>query len=162
MKRSALTAALVMGVALLCGMTAAPALAQMTGEVAIMADEHQKPVTDAAYIPDEFDIAIDGEFFFRIRTSAAGYTAAERARIAETRLVHIISFAPTVPEAVHISAIRGKPTIYVGNVRLITVYPNDVEATGAASMHQLASIWADQLAASLRKVAPWPAVHDSQ
>ncbi|GEM_PF-7056859 len=133
-----------------------PAAAQ--DDVVILGDEGAKPVTDAAYIPDVFDIGVDGEMFFRIRNSAAGFTAAERARIINARLVHIVSFAPVDPASVNIRTIRGKPTIYVGNVRLVTVYPSDVQGAEAGSMAALARIWADSTACCLERVATWPNV----
>ncbi|MFW5868686.1 MAG: hypothetical protein ACOCX2_12765 [Armatimonadota bacterium] len=132
--------------------------AMMEGEVKILAGEDEKPTTNAKHVPDVFDIGINGELFFRIRAQAAGFSPAERARIVNTRIVHIISFAPLDPDSVHIKPVRGKPTIYVGDVRLITVYPGDVEATGATSMEQLANLWAASTACCLGNVAPWSRV----
>lgn len=137
-------------------------MAQPKNEVKILGGENEKPVTMAREMPEEYDIAIDGELLFRIRTSAAGFTAAERMRIIHARLVHIISFGPIAPETVHIVSVRGKPTIYVGNVRLVTVYPSDVEATDAASMKQLATWWAASVASSLHRVAPRPVVAEAE
>ena len=74
----------------------------------------------------EADIAIGDQLFFRIRTSAAGFRVVERERIINERLVNIISDGAPAP--VTISPIRGKPTIYVDGVQLVTVYPRDVEA----------------------------------
>ncbi|MFW5867325.1 MAG: hypothetical protein ACOCX2_05885 [Armatimonadota bacterium] len=158
MKHLAWAGAFAVAMAVVFGMMAQPAVAQVQNEVKIMAGEDEKPATDAAHVPDVFDIGINGELFFRIRTSAAGFTAAERASIVNTRIVHIISYAPVHPGAVHIAPVRGKPTIYVGDVRLITVYPNDVEAAGAESMEHLASIWAAATACCLQNYAPWTAV----
>ena len=148
--------AALVALALLVACSIMPVAAQ--NEVVILGDEADKPVTDAEYIPEVFDIGIDGEMFFRIRNSAAGFTAAERARIINARIVHILSFAPVDPASVHVEAIRGKPTIYVGNVRLVTVYPNDVEATEAGSMWDLARLWAASTSCCLERVATWPNV----
>lgn len=154
-----MTMALVgLAVVVVCGAMAQPATAQVENEVKIMAGEDEKPPDEAKFVPDVFDIGVDGEIFFRIRTSAAGFSAAQRAAIVNTRIVHIISYVPLTPGAVHIQHVRGKPTIYVGSVRLVTVYPGDVEATGAASMQQLATIWAASTACCLRNVAPWARV----
>lgn len=162
MKRLTMVAMLALAAVVVFGMMTQPAMAQVEGEVKILAGEDEKPVTDAKYVPDVFDIGINGEMFFRIRAEAAGFSAAERARIVNTRLVYIISYAPIDPESVHIEPVRGKPTIYVGNVRLITVYPSDVEATGARSMEHLANIWAASTACCLRALAPWQRIEAQQ
>jgi len=158
MKRLMTAALVALAMAVVCGALAQPAMAQMENEVKIMAGEGEKPPEDAKFVPDVFDIGVDGELFFRIRANAAGFSAAQRAAIVNTRIVHIISYAPVTPGAVRVEAVRGKPTIYVGNVRLITVYPSDVEATGAGSMRQLANIWAASTACCLRNIAPWARV----
>jgi hypothetical protein len=162
MKRFTMVTCGVLAMAVVCGMLAQPALAEVEGEVKILAGEDEKPAADAKFVPDVFDIGIDGELFFRIRASAAGFSAHQRARIVNTRLVHIISFAPLDPAAVHVSPVRGKPTVYVGNVRLITVYPSDVEATGAQSMQHLANVWAASTACCLRNIAPWARIEAEQ
>lgn len=162
MKRFAMVAVFAMGVALLCGVMVQPAMAEDAGEVKILAGEDEKPVTDANYVPDVFEIGINGEMFFRIRAQAAGFSPAERARIVNTRLVHIISFSPFDIHAVRVEPVRGKPTIYVGDVRLITVYPSDVEATGAESMEQLASVWAAATACCLQRIVPASRVEGEQ
>ncbi len=148
---TALCAALLLAVA-------PNATAQLAGEVTILADDDLKPVTMARTVPESFEIGLDGRVFFAIQTSAAGYTAAERARIVNMRIVHIISYADLGPSAVRIVAIRGKPTIYVDRVRLVTVYPNDVEAAGAGCMWQLAEEWAASLVEGLPAVAPWHSI----
>jgi len=148
------TGALI-ALAVLVAISVMPAMAQVEDEVKILAGEDEKPVTDAKHVPEVFDIGIAGEVFFRIRAEAAGFSAAERARIVNTRIVYAISYAPIDPVSVVIEPVRGKPTIYVGNVRLVTVYPSDVAATGATSMEQLANLWGASVAASLERLAPW-------
>lgn len=137
---------------------APPAGAQMPNEVKIYAGENEKPVTLARIVPDEYEIGVGGTMFLRIRGGAAGFSAAERARIVNTRLTYILSYGDLDPDAVQIIPVRGKPTIYVGNVRLITVYPCDAEAAGASSMEELATIWAAATACCLREIAPWARV----
>ncbi len=147
--------AALIALAVLVACSVMPAMAQVQDEVKILAGEDEKPVTEAKYVPDVFDIGMAGEVFFRIRAEAAGFSAAERARIVNARIVYAISYAPLDPMSVHVEPVRGKPTIYVGDVRLITVYPSDVEATGATSMEQLANLWGVSVAASLERLAPW-------
>lgn len=129
-------------------------------EVKILAGDEVKPVTDARHVPEVFEIGVSGELFFRIRADAAGFSAAERARIVETRIVHAISYSDICPESVHVRDVRGKPTIYIGNVRLVTVYPSDVAAAGAKSMNELARQWAESTACCLHRIAPWSRFED--
>ncbi len=131
-------------------------------EIKILAGEDEKPTTTAKYVPDVFEIGLDGELLFRIRSDAAGFSAAQRARIIDTRLVHAISYGNLDPDAVRIEPVRGKPTVYIGNLRLVTVYPGDVEAAGADSMQHLATIWAASTACCLRELAPWARVAETQ
>ena len=102
--------------------------------------------------PLEADIAIDGVLFLRLRTPAAGFRVVEREKIINDRLIEILSYHDPAP--VTISAIRGKPTIWVDGVKLVTVYPRDVEANNAKSMMGLAKIWGQNVADGLVKV--WP------
>jgi hypothetical protein len=102
--------------------------------------------------PTEADIAINNFLFFRIRTPAAGFRVVEREKIINQRLVELLS--DRVPGPVTISPIRGKPTIYVNGAKFVTVYPRDVEANKARSMHKLAGIWAERLREGLPKIMP--------
>jgi len=154
--RTRLTGLAVLGALVTCALVWAPQVqAQLANEVKILGGEDEKPVTLAKETPETFEIGVGGVTFFRIRASAAGFTPAERARIVDARLVHIISYAELDSESVSIVPVRGKPTIYVGNVRLVTVYPSDVEAAGGESMDQLAGWWAASVACCLKAVAPW-------
>lgn len=146
---------LVFAAAVICGVIFVSQAMAQKEEIKILAGEDEKPVTNARQVPDVFDIGIGGELFFRIRTSAAGFTAAERARIVDARLVYAISHGSLDPESVSIKPVRGKPTIYVDNIRLVTVYPSDVKAAGARSMQELARSWAASTACCLERVAPW-------
>lgn len=162
MRRFTMVVMVALAVAVAFGMLTQPVMAQVDNEVKILAGEDEKPVVDAKALPDVFDIGINGELFFRIRADAVGFSAAQRARIVNTRIVHIISYEPVGADAVHVEPVRGQPTVYVDNVRLITVYPSDVEATGAQSAQQLANIWAASTACCLRNLAPWSRVAEAQ
>jgi len=103
--------------------------------------------------PTQADIALDNYLFFRLRTPAAGYTVAARDTLINQRIIDI--FATGEPGPVTICDIRGKPTIYVNGIKLVTVYPRDAEAAGnGICTQQLAKAWADRIEAGLRKV--WP------
>jgi len=161
MTRARLLGIVALGALAVCAMVWAPqADAQLQNEVKIYGGEDEKPVTNAQVVPDEFEIGVGGLMMFRIRADAAGFTAAERARIVDARMVHILSYGDLDPGAVRIVPVRGKPTIYVGDVRLITIYPSDVEAVGADSMRQLAGWWAASVACCLKSVAPWMRVKE--
>lgn len=162
MAHTRLTGMMMLGALVVCAVIWAPqAQAQLQNEVKVYGGADEKPVTNAQVIPDEFEIGVGGLNFFRIRTAAAGFSAAERARIVDARIVHILSYGELDPEDVHIVPVRGKPTIYVGDVRLVTVYPSDVEAAGADSMEQLAGWWAASVACCLKSVAPWMHVKET-
>jgi hypothetical protein len=142
-----------------CGLVWAPtADAQPANEVKIYAGEDEKPASEARIMPDDYEVGVNGLTFLRIRSGAAGFTVAERGRTVDTRLTYIISYEDYSPDAVRIVPVRGKPTIYVGKVRLITVYPSDAAVAGAASMQELAETWAAAIAGSLREVVPWARV----
>ncbi len=161
MTRARLMSIAALGALVACAAMWAPqADAQLQNEVKIYGGEDEKPVTNAQVVPDEFDVGVGGLVMFRIRADAAGFTAAERARIVDARMVHILSYGDLDAEAVQVVPVRGKPTVYVGDVRLVTIYPSDVEAVGAASMQQLASWWAASVACCLKSVAPWMRVKE--
>lgn len=108
---------------------------------------------EARYVPPkQMDIAIGNYKFFDILTPAAGYTVEQRQRLINQRLIEI--FAAGRPGPVTISPIRGKPTIFVNGIKLVTVYPRDVQAAKAKCAQALAAKWAARIAAGLPKV--WP------
>ncbi len=103
--------------------------------------------------PTTMDIALGNYKFFDIRTAAAGYTVDQRQKLVNERLIDI--FAAGQPKPVTVSAIRGKPTIFVNGIKLITVYPRDAEAAGGGiCINQLAATWAKRVEEGLPRV--WP------
>jgi hypothetical protein len=103
--------------------------------------------------PTTYDIALGNTKFFDILTPAAGYTVDERQKLVNGRLIDI--FAAGRPEPVTVSCVRGKPTIFVNGIKLITVYPRDAEAAGGGiCTQQLADKWAQSLKDGLTRV--WP------
>jgi hypothetical protein len=129
------------------------ALLMATSAVALVAPTALAQETaPAAYQPTEADIAINNAFFFRIRTPAAGFTVAEREKTINERLVAILSCHK--PGPVTIAPVRGKPTLYVDGVQLVTVYPQDVAANKAQCPWSVARTWAKNLREGLPKVMP--------
>ncbi len=121
-------------------------------EVAIWADAAEKPTASDRFTGDAYEVGVNATHFFTLRTAAAGYALIQRASIVDLRVTEVLSRRLTGP--VTVSPIRGKPTIYVGPVRIVTVYPRDVAAANAASANELAAKWAAALSAGLPKVMP--------
>jgi len=131
----------------------APALAAVPGEIVFYGDEAVRPPTNAErYNPEMAEIEIDGVLFFRIRTAAVGYSVAEREAIVDQRLVEAMATGKIAP--VYVDEVRGRPTVYVGKVRIITVYPEDVAAVGGQSDYSIAESWAQGIREGLQKTAP--------
>lgn len=125
----------------------------MRDDVVLWGDINEKPVTNAAdYNPEVAEIRIGGVLFLVLRTPAAGYTVAERETVILRRLVAIYDSGKILP--VKVLPVRGRPTIYVGNIRLVTVYPRDVEAAGDGSVRDLARHWAEGVRQGLLLTAP--------
>ena len=76
----------------------------------------------------------------------------QRMAIVDTRITEILSHGVLGP--VTVKAIRGKPTVYVGAYRLITVYPRDARNAGMSCSWQLAKQWAESTAKALPIVMP--------
>lgn len=121
-------------------------------EVVIWPSASDKPKAPEAFSAEAYEVGVNGVSFFTLRASAAGYKLIERACIADLRLTEVLSRRLTGP--VVVKPIRGKPTIYVGPVRVITVYPNDVAACRAKSAQELACRWAQALREGLPRVVP--------
>ena len=124
-----------------------------SGDIVYWASPEDKPSDNtAAYHPTETDINIGAIHFFKINTPAAGYTVAQRETLVLKRLTEVFSACKLGP--VTVKHVRGKPTVYVSNVRLITVYPQDVAASGAPSAEALAQSWAQSVRDAILKTAP--------
>ncbi|MFQ5810226.1 MAG: hypothetical protein ACE5JM_11460 [Armatimonadota bacterium] len=112
---------------------------------ALLAQEGKGPV------PAE--ISVNNYLFLRIRTPAAGFTVDQRRVLLEQRLTEIFSNENTRQPDVRVGNIRGKPTIYVGETQLITVYPRDADAN-KTTMERLAAHWAKRLRIGIAHVGP--------
>lgn len=129
------------------------ACAQVPGEIVLWGDENFKPPTNAAaYDPDRAKIKIDAAVFFEIRSPAVGYSVAEREAIILQRIIEIFSSGKIAP--VYVAPVRGRPTIYVHKIRLVTVYPDDVRAYAARDAWTLAEHWAEGVRKGLLITAP--------
>lgn len=142
-----------MALLLLTTLLCSTARCALSGEIVLWGSDTERPATNAAaYAPTSAAIQSDAAVYFEIRCPAAGYTVAQRERIILIRLAEALSQqqAPVVA----IDEIRGRPTLYLNKVRLVTVYPEDVAAAKACSARCLAERWAEGLRAGLAKTAP--------
>jgi len=99
-------------------------------------------------------IAVGGVEFFEIPGNGGGVTLPVRAEIVDSRITLILSEGIIGP--VCVGDVRGQPTVYVAEYRLITVYDEDAANAGAASAQALAEKWAQSVAVSLPQVLPSP------
>jgi len=102
---------------------------------------------------DPGEVGLNNHVALRIRTNAAGWTIVERRTLVDQRLVHVLSYENTIAPEVRVSDVRGKPTIYVGDCKLITVYPQDA-AANKTTMEKLAGIWAQRVADFIKASGP--------
>jgi hypothetical protein len=122
-------------------------------QIVLWGDLNDKPVTNAAdYNPTEAEIRIGDVLFMVIRTPAAGYTVAEREAVILKRLVAIYESGKIAP--VVVTPVRGRPTIAVNNIRLVTVYPRDVRTALDGDVWALARHWAEGIREGLLLTAP--------
>lgn len=122
-------------------------------DVVLWGDVNEKPVSNAAdYNPATAEIRIGDVLFLVLRSPAAGYTVAERETVILRRLVAIYGSGRIAP--VRVIPVRGLPTIYVGNIRLVTVYPRDVAAAADGSVGDLARHWAEGVRQGVLLTAP--------
>lgn len=130
-------------------------------EVKVWGSLESKPKTAESYTPEKVTIGVGSFEMFEMETAAAGYSLPEREVAVYNRLIEILSKGPGRAEAVCVGRVRSAPTIYVGNVRLVSVYKRDAEAAGM-TQEALAEKWRDGVAAVLPRVvtegvAPKPA-----
>ncbi len=98
-------------------------------------------------------VVVNSSLVLRVRTPAAGWQTIERRILLDQRMVHILSYEDTFNPDVRIGSVRGKPTIYVGDTKLVTIYPQDAAANNT-TMEGLARVWADRAVATIRRTAP--------
>jgi hypothetical protein len=96
-------------------------------------------------------IMVNDTFVLQLPGAGGGVPLDVRAEIMDTRLTEILSAGIVGP--VVVGDVRGKPTIWVGPYRLITVYPEDAAAEGS-TMKSLADAWAVNVQAMLWKCSP--------
>lgn len=121
-------------------------------EIVYYGAENDRPMVADAWQPELVEIKTDACVYFTIRTPAAGFSIAEREAIVLQRLIEVMSSGKISP--VYVDEVRGAPTVYVDKIRIVTVYPQDVAASGAANAWALAEQWADGIRKGLLATAP--------
>ncbi len=99
-------------------------------------------------------VAVGGVEFVEIPGNGGGLTLPVRAEIVDARITNILSEGIAGP--VCVGDVRGQPTIYVAEHRLITVYDVDAANAGACCAQALAEKWAGSVAECLPQVIPSP------
>lgn len=122
-------------------------------EVKVWGGTDSKPKTSDKYTPDQSIIGIGRFDILTLHGGAVGFSIPEREVIVYNRLVEVLSNGPVNASAVCVKKVRSAPTVFVGNFRLISVYPRDAKAVGLTP-EALAAKWAQAVAAVLPQVAP--------
>ncbi len=106
-------------------------------------------------------IKVNDCLVFDLPGGGGGVPLAVRAEILDTRITEILSSGHVGP--IFVGDVRGKPTIWVDNWRLITVYPEDAAAKGM-TMLDLAHAWAERVRVMLLKCSPavGPSLEETQ
>src|SRR5262249_24540181 len=84
------------------------------------------------------EIKVREKSVFAIRASRGGRSAAERARAANASIEVLLAHPDELGD-VHFEETQGGAVIYVGKTRIVTLGPEDVEASGEASLGVLAA-----------------------
>jgi len=120
-------------------------------ELKIWGSLDSKPKIAQGYEPQTVEIGIGAYKLLELRGAAAGYTLPEREVAVYNRLVEALSQGALAPEDICVGQVRSAPTIYVRNVRLVSVYAKDAEAV-KMTQAALAQAWRDRLAEVLPKI----------
>lgn len=104
------------------------------------------------------DVIVGGVLILRIRAEAGGMSIEQRVVVVHQRIVEALSrVRPFRPEAVAIRMVGGQPTLFVGDIMIITVDANHARLNGS-TQQALAEIWARNLREGLPKAVPQPVV----
>lgn len=124
-------------------------------EIKIWGGLASKPKTAEAYTPQKVSIGVGSFEMLELRQGAAGYSLSEREVAVYNRLIEALSRGPVNSQCICVARVRSAPTIYVGGLRLVSVYASDAAAAGM-TQDELAARWRDRIAAVLPKVATAP------
>lgn len=105
-----------------------------------------------AALADEGDIAVGGEFLFRIRAAASGQSVKQRADTVTERLVDILADQTLTTSDVHLVPQKDKTVRMMVKERLlVTVTPDDGKPNQKTAVQQ-AQIWASRVRIVLPQV----------
>jgi hypothetical protein len=119
-----------------------------SAEIVIYSGDEDVPQAGALPAATAGQIGVNASLALDIPGAGGGVPLNVRAEILDTRMTEILSAGIAGP--ITIGDIRGKPTIWVGEYRLVTVYPEDAAAKGM-SMQDLAASWAETVRATILK-----------
>ena len=119
-----------------------------TAEIVIYSGDEDVPKAGSLPLATAGLIKVNDSVVMDLPGGGGGVPLNVRAEIMDTRMTEIMSAGIAGP--IIIGAIRGKPTIWVGDYRLVTVYPEDAAATGT-TMLDLAQTWAEGVRRTLLK-----------
>jgi hypothetical protein len=101
------------------------------------------------------DIIVGGVLVLRVRAGGDGLSAAQRGVLLHQRITNALSIGPVTPEQITMRVIKGDPAIYVRDVLIITVVPEDARLNGM-TREALASLWLQNLRRALPRALPKP------
>ena len=110
-----------------------------TAEIVIYSGGDDLPKAGALPLATAGEIKVNAFLILDLPGGGGGVPLNVRAEIMDTRMTEILSSGRSGP--IVIGDINGKPTIWVDNYRLITIYPEDAAAKGT-TMQDLAKTWA--------------------
>lgn len=119
-----------------------------SAEIVIYSGDDDLPQAGDLPLATAGQIKVNDHLALDVPGPGGGIPLNVRAEILDTRMTEILSAGIAGP--IVIGAIRGKPTIWVGEYRLITVYPEDAAAKGM-TMLELAQSWAESVRQTLLK-----------
>lgn len=113
-------------------------------------------LTSQSAVAQDGTVAIGGQFLFRIRASAEGKTAEQRADDVTDRLPEILGDSQLSPSDITLVPAKGKTyQILVKRRLLITVTPEDGKANQRTALQQ-ATAWAEQARRALPQINAQP------
>lgn len=101
------------------------------------------------------EIVVGGIVVLRVRAGGDGVSAAQRGVILHQRITNALSIGRVTPEQITVRVIGGDPAIYVRDVLIITVLPEDAQLNGM-TREALADLWLQNLRRALPRALPQP------
>lgn len=101
------------------------------------------------------DIVVGGILVLRVRAGGDGISAAQRGVLLHQRITNALSIGPVIPEQITVRMIKADPAIYVRDVLIVTVRPEDARLN-RMTREALADLWLQNLRRALPRGLPQP------